>query len=387
MNSKAKFQQSSQKTLAAAKKFSRRTVLKNAAAAGVLVTSAPWLVNEAFSSSGILSIMIWSDYLPKKFVKAFTDATGIKIRHTAYSSNLELINKIKLTKGLGYDLVSPSNDQSEVWKQLDLLEAFDLNRVDVDKIMPSMLKISRDFSWDNQVRHLPYIWGSEGISWRYDLWASEYGKLSFGDLWQPDVKGRVMGRPYSMLSGLGRHFEHIGRLPAFRESYENEDKMRLIWDEIISFAIEHKPWIRQFWDDSEGQTNGLLHNGVLIGQTWGGPTYRLQKAGKPVRFMAPVEGAFSWLNGLSIPVGAQNKDAIYAFINFAYDPKNAALLSEETGYHTVSKGVHELLSEELQISFAESYPDNAMENLWAWPTMPLWYSTLRQEYSDRFVAA
>ena len=379
---------SSAQTQKAAKKFTRRTILKRSLAVGGTIAAAgPWIVQDAFSSSGSLNIMIWSDYLPEKFVKKFEASTGITIRHTSYGSNEELINKIKATKGRGYDLVSPSNDRSNLWKDLELLSLFDMNRVPADKIIGSMMKISTEFSWDSVQRHLPYLWGTEAVAWRTDLWESEYGKLSYGDLWGPEVKGRVMGRPHSMMAGIGRYLERIGELPPFIEAYENEDKMRSIWDVITAFAIDHKPWIKLFWNDAETQENGLLHNAVMIGQTWDGPPLRLQKAGKPVQFMAPIEGAFTWLDGLSIPVGAKNIDAIYEFINFIYTPETGGLLANQTGYNSVCDGAEQHISEQQKKVFASAYPGDALDRLWAWPTTPLWYSNLRQEYSDRFIVA
>src|SRR3546814_12260492 len=95
--------------------------------------------------------------------------------------------------------------------------------------------------------------------------------------------------------------------------------MRRIWEGITKFAIEHKPWIKQFWNDADGQINGFMQNDVVLGQTWDGPPLRLKKEGKPVTFMAPQEGAFAWLDGLSIPIGAKNFDETYTFLTYIYD--------------------------------------------------------------------
>src|SRR3546814_11792269 len=82
------------------------------------------------------------------------------------------------------------------------------------------------------------------------------------------------------------------------DAYKDEENMRRIWEEITKFAVEHKPWIKQFWNDADAQINGFMQNDVVLGQTWDGPPLRLKKEGKPVTFMAPQEGAFAWLDGL-----------------------------------------------------------------------------------------
>ena len=67
-------------------------------------------------------------------------------------------------------------------------------------------------------------------------------------------------------------------------------------DPILKFAIEHKAWVKQFWDSADNTKSGLMENDVWIGQTWDGPPLSLKKDGKPVSYQAPVEGAIVWLD-------------------------------------------------------------------------------------------
>src|SRR3546814_10157626 len=107
---------------------SRRTLLKTAAAVGSVAAIGPWFIKDARSSSGSLDIMMWSDYLPEAFTSKFTEATGITINHTPYGSNEELIQKMRASKGRGFDLISPTNDRTGQWPDLDLLQTFDIGR-------------------------------------------------------------------------------------------------------------------------------------------------------------------------------------------------------------------------------------------------------------------
>ena len=390
MTVKSKETQSSRKTQRAAKEFTRRTVLRGAAAAGGLAAIAPYVISaEAKAASGELKIMMWSDYLPASFVDKFTAATGVTIKHTPFGSNEELINKMRATKGRGFDLISPTNDRTGQWQDLDLLQEFDMSKVPTDNVLPSMLDISGKFSWDGKPRHLPFLWGTEAMAWRTDKWETSYEDLSYGDLWSEELKGKVMGRAHSLMSGIGLYLDGSGQLPSNRmlDAYKDEDNMRRIWTEITQFAVDHKPHLKQFWNDADGQINGFMQNDVVLGQTWDGPPLRLKKEGKPVTFMAPQEGAFTWLDGLAIPIGAENLDAVYAFIEFSYDPENAGLLANETGYNATAKGADEYLAPAAKKNFQEAYPGDALDKLWPWPPTPSWYAEIRAEYVDKFVAA
>ncbi len=377
-------------TLRAAGAFTRRTVLKGAAATGAVLGMGPWIVKDAFSSSGTLNILMWSDYLVKPVADGFARKTGIRIKHTPFGSNEELINKMKATKGRGFDLISPTSVRMLQWKPLGLLQPWDMNKVPTERIIGSMLQGSMNAgTWDGNHHHLPFLWGSEALAWRTDKWSRAYRDLSYGDLYIPEMKGKIMGRPHSMMLAMGLYLDRIGQLPSNRmlDAYEDEDTMRRIWDEITKFAIEHKPWLKQFWNDAEAQTRGFKQNGVVLGQTWIGPPLRLKNEGEPITYMTPQEGALGWIDGLSLPIGAEHMEQVYEFLKYIYTPKVGATLANETSYNSVSVGAEKYLKPQAKKNFAEAYPEDALERMWWWPPEAPWYAEIRAGYRDKFVAA
>jgi spermidine/putrescine transport system substrate-binding protein len=382
---------SSRETQRAAKTFTRRTVLKSAATAGTFAALGPYLLTEeAKAASGELKVLIWTGYVPQAVRDKFEADTGVKIKVTNYGSNEELLNKLKATKGRGFDVISPTLNRKPQWEPLGLLQPWDMSRVPTDKVVGSLLKASTDeWTWGGGNHHLPYIWGTEAMSWRTDLWSQEYKNLSYGDLWLPEMKGKVQGRPHSLMAGIGLYLDRAGKLPSNRmlDAYKDEDNMRRIWGEITKFAVEHKPWIKQFWNDHNTQKSGFMQNGCVIGQTWDGPAMELKKEGKPVTYMAPQEGAFAWLDGLSLPTGAKNLDAVYEFLKVSFQPEVGGQLGNDTGYNPVAIGSDNHLSDASKKAFQEAYPDDALDRLWWWPAEPVWYAAARAEFRDTYVAA
>ena len=158
--------------------FSRRHVLTGALA-------APFLARAARAATDQLNIMMWSDYLPESFLARFTRKTGIKINHTPIGSNEEIFAILQSTGGTGFDLVSPTSQRALQWAPLNLLQPFDLTRVNLENVNPAMVKIGTDtWNFDAENTHwLPHIWGTEGIAYRTDRWIPEGAAPSYGDVW------------------------------------------------------------------------------------------------------------------------------------------------------------------------------------------------------------
>ena len=52
------------------------------------------------------------------------------------------------------------------------------------------------------------------------------------------------------------------------DAFKDPDSMKKIYDQILPVALEHKPWIKQFWDSADNTKSGLMENDVWIGQIW-----------------------------------------------------------------------------------------------------------------------
>ena len=383
-------------------KKNRRSFLKTTAAAGTAAAVGPWVISRsALASSGEVNILMWSDYLPPGFLKAFEDKTGIKVNYTGIGSNEEIINKMKATKGRGVDICSPTNMRSPQWIELELLQPFDYGKIaNIKNVNPAMLKVG-DTEWNfgGKGSHwLPHIWGTEGVAWRTDMYTPPRdGEIpSYGDIWQSDVTGKTMMRAHSGMLGAGLYLETTGELEpgAMRKAYEDEETMRKIWQVVTDFCIKNKAQVKLFWNDADSQKNGFLNDGVVIGQTWDGPPSTLMKDGEAVQNRAPVEGALAWVDGMSMSASAENLEQAYEFINFCYDPEPAGISIDGGtkegwgghGYNSAVLGADKFASEGYSKLFGSIYPGSSLENLWPWPKEPQWYADVRTEYQNKFTS-
>lgn len=386
-----KFQFTSAQETVRAAQISRRLLLKSAVAFGAAGLAAPLLSRNALSSSGELNLLMWSDEYPGEVIPNFEKKTGIKVNTTPFSQNEEQVNKLMATGGEGFDLCSPTLNRSPQYKEIGLLGPLDMNRLTgAGRILPAMLASARElWEWEGGLHYLPHVWGSEAISYRTDQWKGDPRELSFGSLWSDDVKGHIQGRGHSFLLGIGLWWDASGKMPTNRmlDGYKDEEAFKKIWNPILAFAIEHKAWVRQFWDTADNTKSGLMENEVWIGQTWDGPPLSLKKEGKPVNFQAPKEGAITWVDGIALTKAASNVDQAYEFLNYMHTPEVAAAVAEGSGYNPIIAGAEDLLSAVAKKNFQEAYPGDALKNLWPWPVEPNWYTEIRSQYVDQFKAA
>lgn len=374
-----------------ARGFARRACLRGAAAAALSALASPFIVRSARSSAGELNLLTWSGELPQPVLDDFTHKTGITVNATPFGRNEEQINQLQTTKGQGFDLCQPSRDRAPQFEDLGLLAPFDLNKLpNAKNVIPSMWGASTSaWTWDGRLYHLPHCWGTEAMAWRTDQWLGNPRELSFGDLWADEMKGRVLGRAHSLITGIGLWMDGTGKLPSNRmlDSFKDEDSMRKIWIPLTQFAIEHKAWIKQFWSTASEIESGLMKDGCVIGQTWDGPVLSLKKQGRPVGYQAPKEGAIAWLDGWAMPSAAQNVEQAYEWLNYLYTPEVSAKITEGSGYNPVVTGADALLSAQTQMLFREAYPGDAIERLWWHPPEPLWYGAARNDFAEKFQSA
>ena len=133
-------QKATRDILLAARAFNRRTMLKTSVLAGAAAASAPWIVKDAFSSSGEMNLLMWSDEFPDPVIPDFEKKTGIKVNQTPFSQNEEQINKLQATGGEGFDLCQPTCNRAPQYKDLQVLAPFDTNKLkNMSALVPSMI--------------------------------------------------------------------------------------------------------------------------------------------------------------------------------------------------------------------------------------------------------
>ncbi len=382
---------SSHKTLIAAKEFSRRTLFKGAAAAGGIAVTMPFIIRQSLASSGEINVFAWGDYIQDNIIDAFEKKTGIKVNLTTFGSNEEQQSKLRAAGGKGFDLIFPSVDTRPEYDEDDLLQAIDESRVKVDRIESGMWRSSLSLGAARRGKRylIPFDWGTEGITYDSSVHSFKQGELSYGDLWVDGLDGKVAGRQKSIIITLAIYLDSIGQVPSNRalDLYKSEADMRRILDACLDFLKPHKKNIGAFWNNATEATSAFTDAGCTIGQTWDTTGIKLHTdVDKKWIYTAPKEGALGWMDTMGIPSGAENVDQSYEMINFLMTPEVGGMFANNTGYNSAAVGAAKHLSDANKAAFQIAYPEGAIENLWWWPMNTPWFNGVRQEYVEKITA-
>jgi spermidine/putrescine transport system substrate-binding protein len=371
--------------------MTRRTLLK-AAGAGSIAALGPWFVRDAFSQSGQLNWFTWEDYAPKPLVEKFTKETGIKLNVTLFSSNEEQLNKLRAARGEGFDLATPSVPWVGAHVDAGNFQPFDEKKL---VNMGNMIKTFQAKIGElggrpgGKLYCVPTDWGSEAMSFNTKTVNLEYGKASFGDLWDSRWAGKMLCRPRSIMLGVGMWWEGKGEIPAgtMAKTYSDQPTMEKYYGQALDFCIKNKKQIGKWWTSTAETQAGFLQEGCVIGMTWDGPINTMRNEGHPVKYLAPKEGALTWVDSVSLCRGAKNLEQAYAFIAWMQKAENGGLFAVNTGYNSVVTGAEKFTNTNYQRNFEEAYPGNALERLWFQLEERPWFIAKRQEFATKLQAA
>jgi spermidine/putrescine transport system substrate-binding protein len=369
------------------KSATRRKLLKGLAA-GAIVAASPIIIRQPLASSGEVNVFAWGDYFQDNMKKAFENETGIKINLSTYGSNEEVQNKLRAAGGRGFDLIFPSVDTRPNYDDGKLLSEIDESRVKVDQIQSALWRSSlRLGAAKRGKRHLiPFNWGTEGMTFDSSVHGLKPREVSYGDLWGNDLKGKVAVRQKSMVIALALYLDATGQVPSNRamDLYKSEADTRRIFDACLKFLKPHKKNIGAFWNNATEATSAFTDSGCTIGQTWDTTGIKLHNdVDVNWVYTAPKEGALAWMDTMAIPSGAVNVDQAYELINFLMTPEIGAMHANNTGYNSAAVGSGKHLSAANKMAFDVAYPQGAIDNLWWWPMLTPWFSSVRQEYVEK----
>lgn len=283
------------------------------------------------------------------------------------------------------DIMVPTNWLAARLTRLGALEPLPIeaipNRIHLD---PAFLTMD----WDRGARfHLPWQSGLTGVAWdparvvddELPMVESITGstEVSTELLFGEQFRGRV--------AMIGEMREAVGlamlHLRDRSESGVDLDPTRPTLEaatEALDFLVDlhaQGQFTGWFFDDFAGE---LSAGNAAVSMAWSGSVVLLQ-ADEPDRnfqFRVPGEGCIQWFDTMVIPADAQSVGPAAEFMNYVYDPTNAAQITAYLGYISPVLGVQDLLRADPETAAMADdpliFPDAAIrQRLFTWGSMDL----------------
>ncbi len=286
--------------------FSRRNTLKLMTATLAAGASFSLLPRKVFAS-GQITVLNWQGYGTDEAwsLKQFTEKTGISVVHDYYSSESEMLTKLRTNPG-AYDLVVLNAARCAQAVAEDLLQPIDFAKVPNAATVDETLRSNPNFSKDGVGFAVPWVWGMTSLAIREGKPKPE----SYKALADETYKGRVAMDDDAIIN-VG-----IGALMTGQDMNDPQD-LAAVTEALKSI----KPNVKLLWSTEDQWNKSFAADEFDLSVFWSGGSVRSKRnSNLPVEFVVPKEGAVGWVDGLGIPATAPNPEGALAFANWMIDP-------------------------------------------------------------------
>lgn len=328
-----------------------------------------------------LRLLTWGGYAPENVVQMFEAETGHTVEVTK-SNNEEMVAKLRATNGGGFDLVQPSQDRiAGAQAEFGIYKPLDMTKINADLFIPSMLEATKGNTLiDGQVFAVPHVWGTSGLVTNTAMAGSV---KDYTDLCNSDVAGKVS---YRLKRPTLIGFAFSMGLDPFA-AYNDPAAYKVILDQVEAKLIECKANVKTYWDGGDEIKNLLRSGEVTAAMAWDTGGWQLNADNADINFVAPTSGALGWIDTFALPSRGRADEAAYAWINFVMQPEIAALITAAAGNFTASKGGDAGVDDALKARYQISFPQEAIDNIKWYPSVPAGLEDLEGAALDRINAA
>ncbi len=326
--------------------MSRRRFLGGAGAlfGGALV--APAVLAACGSSSGSkagggsggaksVHISNWTDYIAAQSKKDFTRATGIALTYTEdVNDNNEYFAKVRPNLSKKRSIGSDGFVLTD-WMANRMINQVKWTQPLVAAKFPNQTNLRAALqhpAFDpDRKSSAPWASGVAGIA--YNLKTTGQDLKTIDDF-------LAVGGTTTVLS------EMRDTLGLFMMADGKDIKKPTLADAEPSFARIKQALADGKIDGVNGNeyVNDLGSGNLAAAFAWSGDVAQIAKSNPDIKFAVPESGGTLWSDNFMIPYTTDKADLATEFINFFYDPKNAAILTAEIQYISPVDGVAEELT-------------------------------------------
>ncbi len=255
-------------------------------------------------------------------IPAFEKKYNAEVSYVVGGMDPELVARLKAGGSRPpYDVVALGQDRIVDLADQGLLEKLDPAKVpNLANVYPLFKDAFDSYAVGTDVT-------PEGIGWNTQAVQTPF--TSWGDLWRPDLKGRIAlpDITHSLM------IDFLAMTALMNGGATKDGQMVKITDAGKAFdALKQlRPSVKSFYTSSFDANTALQTKQVNVIITYSGRIQELKDGGFPAQWVAPKEGSWPSLATIAVPKGTLHSDLADKFIDFALSPEmqaayNASLL-------------------------------------------------------------
>lgn len=288
-----------------------------------------------------LNVFVWTEYVPQSVVDKFTEETGIKVNLSTYSSNEDMLAKVKAESDGAFDIIQPSDYMVEQCINQGIIQEIDLSKI------PNFSNIGDAYknpSYDPGNKYsVPYLGGVGGIAVNRAQITDDID--SYADLFDPKYEGQLVVLD-DFRAVIGIAAKSLGY--DFNET--DPEKLAEIKEQVLKLKNNIKLY------DSDSPKSALISGECNLAFCWSAEIALANAENPDVEIVFPEEGPYLFFDNWCITSGSQHVDAAHKFIDYMSRPDVMQEVLAEFPYLCANTAAVEAMGEEYSANPAKNPP-------------------------------
>jgi|SaaInlStandDraft_4_1057021.scaffolds.fasta_scaffold09698_3 spermidine/putrescine transport system substrate-binding protein len=286
---------------------------------------APRIYNYFYKDDKEISIYTFMDVISPKIFKEFEKETGIRVRVSYIENNEELFAKFKISRGEGYDLITPSDFMVELLKKQNLLQKINVEKLsnfgNIDKRL-----LGHYFDSQNEYS-VPSAWAPYGIGFNKKVIPSVVSWMNA--FYQDSEIVKKWGSSYKIcMSDDAGEATIISSIYLFGK-IRNLTKLQL--KEIEQLLIQQKKHVERYTISS---LKYFLYSDIVpLVITLSAAMKGVMDQSDEFDFIIPKKGSIVTIENLVIPAASKKTDLAHKLIDFILSKKAQLISFDDYGYN------------------------------------------------------
>jgi spermidine/putrescine transport system substrate-binding protein len=297
-----------------------------------------------------LTLYTYADMIPSEVLHRFEEETGIPVYVKFFSSNEEMYAKLKIDKGSGYDLITPTDYMVDILRKDDLLLELDHTQIPLLKKCDTRI-LNTYFDPGNRYS-MPIAWIAYGIGYSKKRFGDQLPCNSWKLVFDPPVDQQGKSEYYISMLDDGREASFLATLYAYQGRPLLEQSqidyvtglLKKQWSFVENYTNVNQPFYLQ---------SGLVPLIVVANDIM----FRILEDNDTFGFVIPEEGSILVVENMVIPKTCTDVQSTHKLINYIMSARAQLEMTLEYGYSPVNVQALTMLKKEAPFHVACTITD------------------------------